>query len=121
MALTDNRGVDIVIIAVPTVVVQEQALSIARKRGIVVIYGGVPKNNEISPLNSNLIHYNEINLTGAFSYPATGLMDALSALHSGIINADMYINKIVSLEDLVKGMNMIQRGEALKILIAPWK
>ena len=120
-ALTDSRGVDIVIIAVPTVTVQEQALNIVRKRGVIVIYGGVPKNNEISPLNSNLIHYNEIELTGSFSYPATGLADALSALHSGIISADMYIDKIISLEEVVKGINMIQRGEALKILIDPWK
>ncbi len=121
LALTDGRGADIVILALPTVMVQGQALNIVRKRGKVVIYGGVPKTNELSQLNSNLIHYNEIELTGSFSYPATGLSDALSALHAGVIHADMYLGPVVSLADVVKGMNLIKTGQALKVLIDPWK
>lgn len=121
LALTDGRGADIVILALPTVMVQGQALNIVRKRGKVVIYGGVPKTNELSQLNSNLIHYNEIELTGSFSYPSTGLSDALSALHAGVIHADMYLGPVVSLADVVKGMNLIKTGQALKVLIDPWK
>ncbi|MDR1511021.1 MAG: alcohol dehydrogenase catalytic domain-containing protein [Synergistaceae bacterium] len=121
LELTDGRGADIVILALPTVVVQDQALRIVRKRGKIVIYGGVPKDKEISQLNSNLIHYNEIEVTGSFSYSATGLSDALSALNSGVIHADMHINEVVSLDDVVKGMEMIQTGKALKVLIDPWK
>ncbi|HWR22665.1 MAG TPA: alcohol dehydrogenase catalytic domain-containing protein [Feifaniaceae bacterium] len=121
LELTDGRGADSVILALPTVMVQGQALQIVRKRGKVVIYGGVPKAGETSQLNSNLIHYNEIELTGAFSYPATGLSDALAALHAGVIHADMYLGPVVSLSDVVKGMDLIKTGRALKVLIDPWK
>ena len=74
----------------------------------------------MTTLNSNLIHYNEIMITGAFSYPSVGLADALAAIHSKKINADMYVNAKVSLEEVVKGMDMVTKGEALKVIIDPW-
>lgn len=117
---TDGIGADFVISAVPSVRPQQQALEMVRKRGRVIIYGGTPKTAETTTLNSNLIHYNEITITGAFSYPAVGLADALSAIHTNKINADMYLNAKVSLEDVVKGMDMVAKGEALKVLIDPW-
>lgn len=118
--LTGGIGADIVISAVPSVIPQQQAIDMVRKRGRVVIYGGTPKHAEMTTLNSNTIHYNEILITGAFSYPATGLSEALSAIHTGKINAGMYVNAKVSLEDVVKGMNMVSSGEALKVVIDPW-
>jgi L-iditol 2-dehydrogenase len=118
---TDGIGADFVISAVPSVRPQQQALEMVRKRGRVIIYGGTPKHAEMTTLNSNLIHYNEITVIGAFSYPAVGLADALSAIHSGKINADMYLNATVSLKEVVKGMDMVTKGEALKVIIDPWR
>lgn len=117
---TDGIGADIVICAVPSVKPQQQALELVRKRGCVIIYGGTPKHAEMTTINSNLIHYNEIILTGAFSYPTIGLSDALSAIESKKIHAELYLNAKVSLEDVVKGMDMVEKGEALKVIIDPW-
>lgn len=117
---TEGIGADIAICAVPTAVVQQEALSMVRKRGTVVIYGGVPKTAEITHLNSNQIHYGEINVTGAFSYSSTGLFDALQALKSGHIHGEKYISAKVSLKDVVKGMDMVSKGGALKVIIDPW-
>jgi len=36
----------------------------------VVLFGGLPKNNPMTAMNANLIHYNEITVVGSFSYPA---------------------------------------------------
>jgi L-iditol 2-dehydrogenase len=120
LELTDGIGADIVICAVPSVAVQEQALEMVRKRGRVVIYGGVPKTKQTTQLNSNLIHYNEVMVLGAFSYPATGLADALSCIQAGQIHPEKYISAHVSLNDVVKGMNMVTAGKALKVMIDPW-
>jgi len=120
LEMTDGIGADAVICAVPSVRPQQQAVDMARKRGVVVLYGGVPKSNEMTLLNSNTIHYKEITVTGAFSYPATGLADALSAIHTGKIHAEMYIEKRVGLHEIVAGMEMVQKGEALKVMVDPW-
>lgn len=117
---TDGLGVDIAICALPVAAVQEQTMEMLRKRGTLVIYGGVPRPSEMSLLNSNLIHYGELTVTGAFSYPATGLDDALDALNTGQIHADVYVNARLPLEKLVEGMDMVSRGEALKAIIDPW-
>lgn len=120
MEATDSLGADFVICAVPAVQVQQQALDLCRKRGTVVIYGGVPKSNEISPLNSNLIHYNELTVTGSFSYPAVGLSDALEAIHHRHIHAEHYINRIIPLSKVKEGIKIIESGEALKVILSPW-
>ena len=117
---TDGIGADIAICAVPTAAVQQEALEMVRKQGTVVIYGGVPKNRQDTVLDSNRIHYGEITVTGAFSYPASGLSDALSALEAGSIHAERYINARVSLMEVEKGMEMIEKGRALKVMIDPW-
>lgn len=117
---TGGIGADLAVCAVPTAAVQQEALEMVRKQGTVVIYGGVPKDREDTILNSNRIHYGEITVTGAFSYPASGLSDALSALEAGSIHADQYINARVPLTEVVKGMEMISEGRALKVMIDPW-
>lgn len=118
--ITGGIGADYVICAVPSVKVQQQALELCRKRGVMVIYGGVPKSNEQTQLNSNTIHYNEITVTGAFSYPATGLSEALDAIDAGKINAQAYISKVIPLRNVVEGMEMVQTGAALKVILDPW-
>lgn len=121
MEATDQIGADFVICAVPTTAVQQQAIHLCRKRGTVVIYGGVPKTADISTLSSNRIHYAEITVTGAFSYPATGLQDALSAIHTGQIHADAYISQIIPLSHVLEGMEMVRKGIALKVILDPWQ
>lgn len=116
---TGGIGADAVICAVPSVRVQQQAIDACRKRGTVVIYGGVPKHSEVTQLNSNAIHYGEITLTGAFSYPATGLYDALWAIQARQIDADAYITEKLPLERVLEGIEMVRTGAALKVMLLP--
>lgn len=119
-AHTDGRGADVVILAIASVAAQQQALEMVRKRGTVVIYGGAPKDASMTSLDSNRIHYGEITVTGAFSYPATGLADALSALEMGKIHVEQYISARVPLNGIVDAMGLLARGEALKVMVHPW-
>ncbi len=119
--ITDGIGADVVICAVPSVTIQPYAIRMLRKRGKAIIYGGVPKDKELSQLNSNLIHYNELSIVGAFSYPSIGLYDAIQAIHSKVISADKYINAKLPLERVVDGMEMIKSGKALKVILMPWE
>lgn len=117
---TDGIGADYVIVATPNVEPQMQALKMVRKRGTVVIYGGAPRNACVAQLDSNLIHYNEITVTGSFSYPSVGLEDALRMIGSKKVSAEKYLNATVSLYDIPKGIEKSKRGEAIKVLIDPW-
>lgn len=119
--ITNGLGADVAIMANPVVNTQEQGVESVRKRGKVILFGGVPKSQPMATLNSNLIHYNELVVMGAFSYPAYINEMALHVIHSGKITADKYITKVVSLENMVsEGIKAAEAGEALKVVVDPW-
>mgnify|MGYP001214634700 CR=1 FL=1 len=118
--LTGGLGADIAICAAPVTSIQEQAVEMVRKRGRVVLFGGVSKNNPMTTLNSNLIHYNEITVVGSFSYPATGLAKAIDLIAAGKISAKKYVTKRVKLEEIPEGMAWAQEGKALRVAVKPW-
>lgn len=118
---TEGRGADVVILAVPSAAPQNQALKMVRKRGTIVIYGGVPATSESPSLDSNKIHYDEITITGSFSYPSTGLWDALQFIAKKKIHADQYITQVVSLDQVPDIMTEPRNKNTIKIMIDPWK
>ncbi len=117
---TDGLGADVVIAATPVAATQEQGIEAVRKRGTVILFGGLPKSSPTAVLNTNLIHYNEIRLVGAFSYPAHMHETALLVIKEGKIDAKRYFTKTVSLAEIPEGIRAAEAGEALKVLVKPW-
>ena len=65
LKLTDGRGADVVITAAASGAAQEQALQMAARQGRISFFGGLPKDNPIISLDSNLVHYRELTIVGA--------------------------------------------------------
>lgn len=121
LRLTNSLGADVAICANARTSSQELAVESVRKRGKVILFGGVPKTAPMTTLNSNLIHYNELTVMGAFSYPAYINEMALSVIRDQKITASKYISKIVSLENIVtEGIKAAETGEVLKVVVNPW-
>lgn len=118
-ARTEGRGVDFAICANASVQSQQIAVEAVRKRGKVVLFGGVAKNNPMTRLDSNMIHYNEIEIIGTFSYQKRHHLAALEAIRKGTIHPDAYFTKTVGLEDIVEGFVAAKNREALKVLVKP--
>ncbi|MCJ7520304.1 MAG: zinc-binding dehydrogenase, partial [Anaerolineaceae bacterium] len=116
---TKGRGADVVICANPVPATQTQAVEISKKRGKVMLFGGLPKDNHMVSLDGNRIHYNEIEVIGSFSYHPTYHALALEALQRGLIQADILITAIYPLDEVSKGFEAAAGGEALKVLIKP--
>lgn len=120
MEITEGLGADIVICAAPVTSIQQQAVEMVRKRGRVVLFGGVNKNAPMTTLNSNLIHYNEITVAGAFSYPAAGLQQAVQLISEGKISAAKYVTKSVKLDEIPEGIAYAEQRKALRVAVKPW-
>ncbi len=118
--ITDGLGVDVAICANPSPITQEQAIEAVRKRGKVILFGGMPEDRPFVSLNSNLIHYNEIMIMGAFSSPSYMKKVALQAIKNKQISPEKYIDKIVNIESIVEGMKDAEKGNALKVVVKPW-
>jgi L-iditol 2-dehydrogenase len=117
--LTDGLGADIVVCANPVASTQTQAVEMVRKRGTVVLFGGVPKANPMTSLDSNIIHYGEIQVVGAFSYHPTYHELALDLLDRGVIPSDLLISDVFPLEKVGEAFECAASGDALKIVVTP--
>lgn len=120
LEITNGLGADVVIVANPVKETQEQGIEMVRKRGKVIIFGGVSRSDPMTLLNSNLIHYNELDVVGSFSYTPISHEMALKLISQGKINAEKYITKIVPLEKIVEGFTLAEQGRAMKVIVKPW-
>lgn len=120
LKITDGLGADVVIVANPVKETQEQGIEMVRKRGKIILFGGVSRSDPMTLLNSNLIHYNELDVVGSFSYTPISHEMALKLISQGKINAERYITKIVPLERIVEGFTLAEQGKAMKVIVKPW-
>lgn len=120
LEITGGLGADVVIVANPVKETQEQAIEMARKRGKIILFGGVSRSDPMTLLNSNLIHYNELDIVGSFSYPAISHEMALRLISQGKISSEKYITATVPLEKIGEGFILAEQGKAMKVIVKPW-
>jgi L-iditol 2-dehydrogenase len=119
LALTGGRGADAAIVAAPVKSVQAQAVNVVRKRGRVGLFGGLPKDDPITALDSNRIHYNEICIMGNFSYHPRMHAVALDVLSRGLIEADKIITAPYPLERVMDAFTAAMNAAELKVVLTP--
>jgi L-iditol 2-dehydrogenase len=117
--LTHGLGADIVICANPDASTQAAAVQMVRKGGKVVLFGGLPKANPMTMLDSNRIHYGEIEVIGAFSYHPTAHAMALDLFARGAIPIEKLITHRFALDEIDAAFATANSGEGLKVLITP--
>lgn len=118
-ALTNGRGADVAVVANPVKETQSQAVNIVRKRGRVGLFGGLPKQDPITHLDSNRIHYDELWILGNFSYHPRIHADALDLLDRGLIDADQIITASYPLQDVQAAFESALTGNELKVVLTP--
>lgn len=118
-AATEGRGADVVICANGVAETQAQAVSMARKGGRVVLFGGLPKAHPMVTLDANRIHYGEIAVLGAFSYHPTVHALALDTLARGIIPAEHLVTHTFALDDIAEAFDVAATGRGLKVMVRP--
>lgn len=114
---TGGRGADIAICANPVAITHDQAVQLVRKRGKVVLFGGLPNTSPMTSLDGNRIHYNEIQIMGTFSYHPSFHALALEAIQRGLINCEQIITHTFPLEDIEAAFELADGGSELKVVI----
>ncbi|MBI5951167.1 MAG: alcohol dehydrogenase catalytic domain-containing protein [Chloroflexi bacterium] len=117
LRMTDGLGADTAICANPVAATHAQAVELVRKRGKVVLFGGLPKSSPMTTLDGNRLHYNEIQVIGTFSYHPTYHALALEAIERGLINSGQVITHTFSLDEIERAFQTAASGEALKVMV----
>jgi L-iditol 2-dehydrogenase len=115
---TADRGVDVAIDATGRPEVWEQAISATARGGTVVFFGGCAPGTSIA-LDTRRAHYEELTLLGAFHHTPEVIRRAVELLHAGAVVPDGLLTHRMTLEQVPDALELMTRGEALKVLIAP--
>ncbi|MFP3984868.1 MAG: zinc-dependent alcohol dehydrogenase [Candidatus Bathyarchaeia archaeon] len=117
--LTKGYGADVVIEAIGSPATWEQALKMVCKGGTVLEFGGCPPRTEIK-VSTELLHYGEVTLKGAFHATPTHFKKALNFISSGTLNVKPLVTKQMPLEKIHEAFETLANSKSdVKIAIIP--
>lgn len=115
--LTKKGGINNIILACPDKKIISLGLSLLSKRGSIVFFSGLKKNQSKIYLDYNRIHYQEIRITGAYGCTSRQNKTALKLLTQGKIRVTKLISHRLDLENIEQGLNLIKKQKALKVIV----
>lgn len=117
-ASTGGRGADVAIDATGRPEVWEQAVATACRGGTVVFFGGCAPGTTVR-LDTRRVHYEELTLVGAFHHTPELIRRAVELLESGALVPDGLLTHRMGLPAVGTALDLMSRGEALKVVIKP--
>ena len=118
MEITGGRGADKVISANPSTESQVEALHMAKKGGIVVFFGGVPKG-KLTEIDTNLIHYNGLWIYGHYGANSMQVQKSFELSIDPVFPAKKIITHVMPLSKINEAINLTKTGEAMKVVLLP--
>jgi len=119
MDLTDGQGAQAIFTACPVIETHKQAIEMVAKRGVVNLFGGVPKSEPPIPLLSNFLHYREAYVTGSHGSTPEQHSKALALISTGRVDVTNLISKTVSLSNIHEGFALATAGSVSKVIVSP--
>ncbi len=114
---TQNRGVDIVIVATGNLTALNDAFLYVRKGGIVVLFG-VPNKGATIDIDMSIVYSKEITLVTTYAASDNDTKSALELISSGKIDVKSLITHKYSLDESMKAFEHAKSGDsAMKIII----
>lgn len=117
MKETKGQGADVVICACPVPSVQSEALEIAGIGGRIVFFGGIPANKEPVGLNTNLIHYKQLIVTGTTRASLKQYQKTLQLVADGLIDLKPLLSRVFDINHINEAVEQAKLGIGYKNII----
>jgi len=114
---TGGSGADVVITACPVPQIQQLSLQLTAKLGRISLFGGLPKGNEHVELNTNLIHYKGLVVTGTTGSSPSQYATALDLVVHGKIDTRSLVSRRFQLPQIKEAFRYALSGQGIKTLI----
>ena len=109
---------DLVFEAVGRVEAWAQAFAAARPGGTVVLVGGCPSGTTLE-LPTGPVHYDEVDVRGAFHHTRVEVDQAIALLAAGDVDWHAFAGETIGLERLAAALRAPTAGEARKLIVDP--
>ena len=117
MEATGGDGADAIITACPVPSVQAKALELANIGGRIIFFGGIAAKNEPVALNTNLIHYKQLIVSGTTRASLYQYRKTLQFISDGVLDVKPLITNRLTLSEIASGIETAKKGIGLKNVI----
>jgi L-iditol 2-dehydrogenase len=116
--LTGGAGADVIITACPVPEVQALALELAAVNGRIVFFGGLPKDRRVVSLDTNLIHYRQLMVTGTTRQSLRQFQATLALVSDGVLRLEDLVTSTHPLEETEMAITAMATTRGLKSRLA---
>ncbi len=114
---TNNRGVDVAIIATGSLNAISSAIDLVRKGGTIILFG-VPSKGAIMNVDMSIIYSKEITLISSYAASDTDTKKALELIHSSMVDVKKLITHKYNISDSQQAFEHAHKGvDSMKIII----
>ncbi|MDH6364007.1 L-iditol 2-dehydrogenase [Enterococcus sp. PF1-24] len=114
---TGGKGVDLCIVAAPAPKVQEESFNYMGMNGRLLFFGGLPKEKENVPLNTNLLHYKQLRVYGCTRASLNGYRLSEKLIASGRIPLNQLITKLYPIDSFMEALKNAEQAVGMKNVI----
>ncbi len=113
------KGANVVIVAAPVPAAQAQALELAGPWGRVNFFAGLARGHSRVELDTNLVHYKELVVTGTSASTNEECRAALELIVDGRVDAASLVEARFDLTAAADAFELAASGRAMKVLVTP--
>jgi len=114
---TRGRGLDIAIVACPVPQVQAAMLLLMNYGGRVNFFGGIPASKQPVPIDTNLVHYRELYLTGSTRSSIGQYRKTMEFVSQGLLKVEKIISDRYYIKDILTAFENAGQAKGLKHVI----
>jgi threonine dehydrogenase-like Zn-dependent dehydrogenase len=109
--LTDHRGADDVIVAVGAAKAIEIAQNYVGRGGVLNLFGGLKKGQDVVGFDTGIVHYKEINVTGSSGGSPWDIVRAVELMAAGEVDMGAHVTRIGDLDHAVELLELVKAQE----------
>ena len=118
-AETMGLGADVIFTACPSPQAQVDAIHMAKNRARINFFGGLPKGKEQVTLDTNVIHYKELLITGAHGSMPIHHGQAVDLIASGVMDVKRFATHTFPLEQIGDAFAAAETHQGLRVIVHP--
>ena len=116
---TDGLGADVIFTANPNPASQQEAILMAKNRAKINFFGGLPKDKSKVEIETNVIHYKELMITGAHGAMPIHHLQAINLIATGTIDVKPFISDIFPLDKVGEAFAAAEAHRGMRMIVKP--
>jgi L-iditol 2-dehydrogenase len=116
---TGGLGADVLLTACPSPQAQADAILMAKNRARINFFGGLPKSQSEVLINTNVIHYKELLVTGSHGCVPRHHKQAVDMIAAGQVDVKKYISHRFPLDQAVEAFQAAEGREGKRVVVVP--